>query len=119
MSAETALRAVLLAAPAVAAMVGQGVIADRAEQGAPLPFAVFTRTATEPYTAIDGTLLGSRTGIELQCWAESRAEAEALADACQAAVRGASQLVTNRSASTDADLDLQAAILAVEWFEIT
>lgn len=119
MSAETALRAALLAAPSVTALVGQRVVADRAEQGAPLPFAVFTRTATEPYTTIDGALLGSRTAIELQCWADSRASAEALADACQAAVRAANQLVVNRSASTDPNLDLQAAILAVEWFEFT
>jgi hypothetical protein len=119
MSAETALRAALLAAPSVTAMVGQRVVADRAEQGAPLPFAVFTRTATDPYTTIDGALLGARTGIELQCWAESRAGAEALADACQSVIRSAGQLVVNRSASTDPNLDLQAAVLAVEWFETT
>lgn len=117
MSAETALRATLLAAAPVTALVGQRVVADRAEQGDPLPFAVFARTATEPYTTIDGDLLGGKTSIELQCWAESRAAAEALADACQNAIRTAGQLVVNRTASTDTVLDLQAAILAVEWFE--
>lgn len=119
MSAETALRAALLAAAPVTALVGQRVVADRAEQGDPLPFAVFTRTATKPYTTIDGAQLGAKTSIELQCWAESRAAAEALADACQSAIRAANQLVVNRSGVTDANLDLQAAVLAVEWFEFT
>lgn len=118
MSAEAALRAALLAAPAVTSLLGQRVIADRAEQGDALPFAVFTRTATEHYTAIDGALLGARVALELQCWAETRAAAEALADVIQDAVRSARQLVTNRSATTDPSLDLHAAVLALEWFEL-
>lgn len=118
-TAETALRTLLLAAPAVTALVAQRVKADRAEQSDPLPFAVYTRTGTEPFTTIDGATLGARVALELQCWADSRSQADALADACEAAIRAGGQLVTGRAATTDTELDLQATVLAVEWFEIT
>ena len=117
MSAENELRSALLAASAVTALIAQRVTADRAEQGTPLPFVVFTRTGSEPFVTVDNVLLATRVFFEVQAWSESRTEADAIAEACQAAIRSAGQQVTNRSASTDPDMDLQASILTVEWFD--
>lgn len=113
---ETALRSLLVADVAVNALVAGRVSADRMAQDQPLPFAVFTRTGTEPVTDISGAVLASRTFFEVQCWANTRATAESLADACQNAIRGASKLVTNRAAVYDPDMDVEGTVLSVEWW---
>jgi Protein of unknown function (DUF3168) len=118
MSAETALRALLVADAPTAALVSTRVTADRIEQGAARPFVVFTRTASEPIQLLDGTVLKTRASLEVQCWADTRVSAEAVADAVTTAVRGVtSQAVSNRSGAYDADLDLECSILNVEWWE--
>lgn len=118
MSAEADLHALLLTSPAVAALVGNRIAADRMEQGAGRPFVVFSRTGTVPYETLDKQLLASLVSIEVQCWADTRLQADAVADAVAAAVRATStQTVSQRSGAYDGDLDLQATVLAVEWWE--
>lgn len=117
MSTETDLRALLLAAAPVTALVGQRIAADRIEQGAARPFIVFTRTATERTRTLDGVVRAVQVTLELQCWADTRASAEAVAEAAQTAIEAAYQTVANRSAGYDADLDLEAALLTVSWWE--
>ena len=117
MTVETDLRAALLASPAVTALVGTRVVSDRMEEGAPRPFVVFTRTATrydEDLTT--GAALGGTATIELQVWADSRAAAEALADACEAAVRQADQEVQSRASGYDPDLDVEAVVIVIDWW---
>jgi hypothetical protein len=118
MSVETVLRALLVADGGVSALVGTRIAADRIEQGASRPFVVFSRTATAPITAVDGALLISQVSIDVQCWADTRLQADAVADAVSAAVRGVtSQQVTERSSVYDADLDMEGTQLSVEWWE--
>lgn len=117
MSAETDLRALLIAAPAVVALVSQRIAADRMEQGSARPFIVFNRTGTQRSKGLDGTVHGVLVTLELQCWAESRAMAEAVAEAAQSAIEQAFHTVENRSAGFDSDLDLECALLTVQWFE--
>lgn len=118
MSAETALRAALLADAAVAALVSTRIAADRIEQGAVRPFVVFTRTASTPYGSIDGTVHKTQVTLDVQCWADTRISADAVADAVTAAVRGVvTQAVTGRASGYDGELDLEASILTVEWWE--
>lgn len=118
MSAETELRALLLAAPAVAALVGTRISADRIEQGAARPFVMFSRAATTPFATIDGALLVSQVQLEVQCWADTRAGADAVALAVAAAVRGTGlHAVTAQSAAYDPELDLEAATLSVDWWD--
>lgn len=118
MSAETALRALLIASAPVTTLVGQRIASDRIEQGATRPFIVYTRTASDPLIAIDGTVYATNVAIDLQCWADTRLEAEAVADAVTAAIRATSpQLVSGRSGGYDADLDLEVASLSIEWWE--
>jgi hypothetical protein len=118
MSAEADLRALLVANAGVTALVGQRIAADRIEQAASRPFLVFTRTSSEPQQCLDGSVLKTRATIEVQAWADTRASASAVAAAVIAAVRGAtSQTVVDLSSSYDADLDLEAALLTVQWWE--
>lgn len=118
MSAESALRTTLLADVAVTALVSTRITADRIAEGAVRPFVVFARTGSNPVVALDGTHLRTQVSLEVQCWADTRLEADAVADAVTAAVRGEiSQQVVDRSAAFDADLDLAASIVSVQWWE--
>ena len=117
MSAETELRALLLAATAVTALIGNRIASDRIEQGTARPFVMFTRTATTPYVTIDGQVLASQAQLEIQCWADSRAQADAVGEAVTAAIRASTtQTVTGQSAAYDGELDLESTLLTVEWW---
>ena len=118
MSAETALRATLVAHTATAALVGQRVRAERAEQDDVRPFVIFTRTASEPYNTVDGAVLATLVSLDVQCWADTRTGADALADAVSAAIRAVpTQSVAGRSSGYDADLDLEVTNLNILWWE--
>lgn len=117
MSAESDLRALLVATSAVTTLVGQRIAADRIEQGAARPFVVFSRTGSASLTGIDGTIYKTLVSIELQCWADTRVAADAVADAVSVAIRSAMNTVSGRSGGYDPDLDLEAALLTVEWWE--
>lgn len=117
MSAEIQLRALLVASAPVTALVGTRVSADRAEQGAAMPFLVFARTGTQPVQFLDGSVPLSQASIDVQCWAETRAGADALADAVTTAIRGVvRQTVPGRAAVYDTDLDAHGTILNVNWW---
>lgn len=118
MSAETQLRAVLVADSAVAALVSTRVFADRAEQGAAQPFVVFGRVSTQPVQFLDGTVPRSQVSLDVQCWAATRAAADALADAVTTAIRAVPpQSVPGRSGVYDADLDAHGTVLNVNWWD--
>lgn len=119
MSLETDLRALLVAAGSVTALVGTRISADRIEQGAARPFIVFRRTETpnDAARSLNGTVHGGDHAIfELQIWADTRLAADAAAAAVQAALEAANQLVTNQVADSDNDLDLEATVLTVDWW---
>lgn len=122
MSAETEFRAACIdtgtaSGAALAALVSTKVSADRIEQGTARPFVVFTRVDTEHAHGLDGTLHGSKAVLEVQVWADTRASAEAVADAVEAVVLAQAQLVIRRVAAYDGDLDFEATLLTVEWWE--
>lgn len=125
MSAESDLQTLLVNDSAVrtalgvatAALAGKRIAADRIEQGTARPFAVYTKTQTDNFEGLDGTVHATKVTLELQLWADTRLEAEALADACEAAIRGADQAITGRSTGYDGELDLEASLLTLEWWE--
>lgn len=119
MSAETALRALLTATPAVTALVPAPRIAiDRVEQGTAYPLIVLARSASLPQNCLDGTVLATQVSLEVQCWAENFASASAVADAVTAAVRAVlPHQVSARVGGYDADLDRTVASLTVDWWE--
>ena len=115
MSAATELQALLAASAGVTALVESRISADRAEQGAARPFVTYSGT-TEPQRALDGSVHGTLTTFEIQCWGDSRATAEAVADAVQAACDGAHQYITARAAGSDNELDLEAVVMTCLWW---
>ena len=116
MTASTTLQALLLATPAVTALCGTRIAADRMEQGAATPFVVYTGAA-EPQRALNGSVHSTRTTFEIQCWATTRATAEALASAVHAACDGAHQYITATADGFDGELDLEATVLTCDWWE--
>lgn len=117
MSAETDLRTLLLGTPTITSLVGSRVTADRIEQGALRPFIVFTRTGTERIQALDGTVHAVKVVLELQCWADTRAAADAVAYAVTNALESVYQVVLSQDSAYDAELDLEAATLSVDWWQ--
>jgi hypothetical protein len=115
MSASTDLQALLLATSAVTALCGTRISSDRMEQGAATPFIVYTGTA-EPQRALDGSVHGTRTVFEIQCWASTRAAADALAAAVKTVLDANHQYCTGPAGGFDADLDLEAALLTCDWW---
>ena len=111
----TGLLALLLATSAVTALCSTRISADRMEQAAATPFVVYTGTA-EPQRSLDGTVHGTRTVFEIQCWASTRAAADALAAAVMAALDAQHQYCTGPVAGFDAELDLEAALLTCDWW---
>lgn len=125
MSAEADLRSDLLAHAPLIALVSPGsdkrVAADKVEAGVARPFLVFSRRETEPVTNLMGQTLAERCVFELQCWADTRASAEALADAAQAALAASTREpygipMEDRSSAYDGELDLECVVLTVEWW---
>lgn len=117
MSAETQLRALLIADPAVAALVGDRVSADRIEQGASRPFVVFVRTATDRVRGLDGTLHGVKATFDVQVWADTRQAATDVSDAVQDALETDYHYVITRDSGADADLDIEMSSLVVDFWE--
>lgn len=116
MSAETELYALLSGAAPVIALAGSRISADRIEQGTARPFIVFSRVGTEAFGGLSGEIFDTRVTLEVQAWADTRAQAESLADAINAAIVAADHFVTGRSSGYDGELDLEATILTVEWW---
>ena len=115
-TADESLRALLAADAAVAALVGERIAADRVEQGTALPFVVFTGSA-EPQRGLDGSVHGVKTTFEIQCWATTRAQANAVAQACKAALDAQHQYAAGPVNGYDQELDLEAALISCEWWE--
>lgn len=126
MSAEADLRTDLLAHAPLVALITPGetkrIAADKVEAGIARPFIVFTRRETEPFTTLMGVKSAARITFELQCWADTRAGAEALADAAEAALAASTRApygipIEDRSSAYDGDLDLECVVLTVDWWE--
>ena len=117
MSLDTDLRAALATNAGVTALVGSAIVSDRMEEGTPRPFVVFSRVGTEYQHGLDGSVLGERATFDVQCWADTRASAEAVANAVCAVLLADQRPVLSRTSGYDADFDLEATLLTVEWWD--
>ena len=117
MSSETDLRALLVANGTLTALVSTRIVSDRMEQAAARPFVVFSRVQTENNYGLDGTLLAARVVFDVQCWADTRSSAEAVANAVDAVLLANQRAVLSRTSGYDGDLDLEATLLSVEWWD--
>lgn len=117
MSAETDFRALLVADAGVTALVGTKVAQNAVPSSATVPLVVFTASHDES-RGLDGTLLDDKVTFQVQCWAKTGVEADAVADAVQAACIGTCSVV-ERGGTFDEELGLDCAVLTVEWWDQT
>lgn len=119
MSAETDFRALLAGHAGTAALVGANVAHNAIRSGVPAPYIVFT-AAHDPVRNLNGDLLADGCTLTVQCWGNTAAQAEAVADQATAAIatapaaRGAT--VTARASGYDDETGLDAVVLTVEWW---
>ena len=113
MSAETLLRAGLVAHAPLLALVAQRIYPDAIPEDQPLPAVVYVRSNTERIRSTSGRSFGEWVDVSVQCWAETRSIADAVADAVIAAVDAMEQDVTDRSAMADLDIGIHGVSLAI------
>ena len=120
MSAESVLYGVLTASAGVDALIGTGSAArmypDAMPEDGAYPVVVFSRTGTEPIVTIDGFRHGEFVTMQMQCWAETRAAADALADAVESALLSAGDVPQERAGAYDPDTGHFVSSLAVTLF---
>lgn len=114
MSAETVLFATLDAAAAVGALCANRIYPDTRAQESVLPAIVYRRDDTEFVATIHGTIALTRARLSVVALADTRAAAEALADAVYTAVLAAGFLMINRASDFDVDSRTYVATLAIE-----
>lgn len=115
MSIETELRALLVTDSTVTALVAGRVSADNIEQTASRPFVVYRRTDTDRQYTLTGELAGEDATITVQCWAETRLQADEVAEACEVCFLLNQRPTTGREADSDPELDLYVTQFTVSW----
>jgi hypothetical protein len=119
MSIETDFRALLAGYAPLSALVGTRIALNAVPEGSVAPLVVFA-AEHDRTLGLDNTLLADRCALEVQCWAENATDADAVADAVVAAIAtaptAAGAVVTARSTTFDAEVGLDATILAAEWW---
>lgn len=119
MTVETTFRALLAGHGPLAALVQDRIAQDAVPEGATYPLVVFS--CTHNYThGLDNVVLADQAALQVQCWAQSGAEAAAVADQVVTAVAGAAlqtgAVVLTRSTTFDPDTLLDGIEMAVEWW---
>lgn len=118
MSAQSAVYAALAGAAAVTALIGARLYPDEAPQDTALPLVIHQATQADPEYALDGARAYVRTQVAVTCWAASRAEANALADACCAALEAPAMRWIGRDDSVfDVNTGAYASVVAVDVFQ--
>lgn len=113
-SVETTVRALLVGTPSIAAIVGQRVGINAAAQGWAMPYIVYT-TQHQREFLLSGHVAGDVCQVELQCWAQTAADASALADLVEMAMLDAGGLPATRQTAYDPELGLDAEIIGCTW----
>lgn len=119
MSIETDFRATLVAHAPLVALIGPRLALNALPDAVGLPALVYG-VRHDRTSGLDGTLLADQAGIVVQCWGDTAASAQAVADAVVAAVStapaAAGAVVNDRSDTFDADLGIDGVVLTVEWW---
>ena len=117
--AEATFRALMVATQSVTDIVGQRVALNAVPEGAAIPLIVFTARHA-PVITLGNDTIGDQCTIEAQCWAQTAAEAEALADAVtwalDAAPASSGAVVLGRASTFDAELGLDGVQLTIDWW---
>lgn len=119
MSIETDFRALLAGYAGLSALVGTRIALNAVPPGMVRPLVVFVTRHDHSHNLL-GQVMADTCSITVQCWADTAAAADATADQVAAAVAtapvAAGAVVLDRSSGYDAELDLHATVLTVEWW---
>ena len=119
MSIESDFRTLLANNAGVAALVGGRIALNSVPEGSVFPLIVFS-ASHERTLGLDNSILADICTLNVQCWANTAAAADQVADAAEVAIAtatpNAGAVVTSRSSEFDAELGLDATILDVEWW---
>lgn len=120
MSAEADFRAALAAHAPLAALVGSRLALNAVPQGSALPLVTFS-AQHRPQLNLLGDTTDDEVTFTVQCWAANGNAADAVADAVAGAVDAAAAVhaaaVTERATGFDAELQLDATVLTVQWWD--
>lgn len=119
MSIETDFRATLAAHAPLASLVSTRIALNAVPEGDAVPLVVYA-CAHDRTLGLDNTLLADQCAIQVECWAATAAQADAVADAVVAAIATAptdsGACVLSRSTTHDPELGLDGVTLSVEWW---
>lgn len=119
MSIESDFHAWLVARAGLTALVGVNGIAQEAVNAAsPLPYVVYSAEHALEHN-LAGALVDDTAALTVQCWGRSPLECDAVAEQVVLAIAAAPltyyAIVLARQSAFDAELDLHATVLTVEW----
>lgn len=97
--------------------VGKRISSDRIEQGAAMPFVVYSRTDTQFTRSLDGSIVEALIVYGVQCVADRRSEANATADNVTEALEAAQITVTGRSNEYVPEIDAEMTTIICELWE--
>jgi hypothetical protein len=121
-TAEDDFRAALLSESSLLALVAdaRSVAQNMVEEETPLPYVVFSAVHS-PVRGLDGAQMADQVTITAECWADSAAEADALADAVDTALRNfspplAGATIVSRASGFDEETRLHETVLLLDWW---
>lgn len=116
MSAESELRAVLIAhAPLVAAVPATRIAVDTADADSPKPFIVFSKESDTPQWGLDNTLVGRHVVLSVQVVGSSRSNAIEVRELVEEALMAEGIPWSGGNGGYDPEADIEAEVLTVEW----
>lgn len=117
MSPEAQFVAAMQADVDVIALVDDRLFGYVADPDTALPLIVYERTSSEPKTTIHSSVpFATQSVLSVSCWADQRADAEALADQVQIAMSQVGT-PTNRFGHFDPEVDAHAAVVDFEIWD--
>lgn len=113
MSAESTLYSTLSGYAALTSLVSTRIYPDAMPEEVAYPAVVFSRAGTEPVVTIGGQMVGEFVSLHIECWAETRTSADAVASAVVAGLLASGEQHTGRSAGFDPEAGLYASMIDV------
>lgn len=116
MTIATDFQALLEGHAALTALVTDSIAQNAVPEEMPFPLVVYS-VRTDTARGLDGTNLGDRAEIAVQCWADESDEAISVAAAVRGAVATApnSAIVIDETDAFDPEIKKHAQVLTVVW----
>jgi len=111
MSAESTLYSILSTAAGVTALVSTRIYPDLVPEEKATPYIGYERVSGEQITTLSGDRLGELGGFTVACWAETRLDAEAVANSIITALTGSEFSLLARGSEVDEETGRLAATL--------